>query len=250
MFCIGICDDCFEDRRYLRKIVEKIMKETSREYQLYEYSSGENLYQDLVSNENMTIDLLFLDIEMNGMNGITLRDALIKNSQVWRIVFVSFHGESMSDAFGLKTVGFICKPAEYVSVKKKISLVLREYNENLFIELPSAQIKNCKYRIEQIAYFEADGNYSKIFLLDSNGTISRTELICCKLIDIEEKYNGSIFLRIHKSYLVNMMHIMEINDEVLLSDPSVQIPVGRKYKGPAKESYVKYALNIVKEKLL
>lgn len=248
MFKICICDDCAEDRMRLRKLIERIFSELGREYQLCEYVSGEKLYNAINADENISIDLLFLDIEMDGVNGLELRDRLVKNNQVWRIVFVSFHDESMSDAFGLKTVGFLCKPAEYEKVRKKICLVLSEYNENMYIELPAAQIKNSKYRFDQIAYFEADGNYSRIFLFGNDGKVSRSELICCKLIDIEEKNTNDSLLRIHKSYLVNMANVMNVTGEVILNDSSVHLPIGRKYKNQVKDSYTAFILNKVKER--
>ena len=248
MFRVCICDDCAEDRKRLRAPIEQIFHEMRREYRLREYESGEKLYEALLANGKLTFDLLFLDIEMDGVNGLELRDKLIKNSQVWRIVFVSFHEESMAEAFGLKTVGFLCKPVEYAQVKKKISLVLNEYSENKFIELPSAQNRNSIYRMEQVAYFEADGNYSNIYLLGDDGKIAKSELICCKLIDIEEKCRSNNLLRIHKSYLVNMANVMNVAGEVVLSDSSVQLPVGRKYRDQVKEKYMEFILNKARER--
>ena len=248
MFNVGICDDCLEDRERLKQQLFQCFLLIGQEFRLFEYSRGEKLYSDLESNRETVIDLLFLDIEMSGMDGLALRDKLIRSRQVWRIVFVSNHQESVMEAFGLKTIGFISKPADIEQVRKKISYAVKEFNNDKVIELPSAQYGNKLYRIDDIAYFGAERNYSSVFLTDENDRITKHELICCKLIDVEQKCGSTCFIRTHRSYLINMGKIRCISNSAVMCDPSVQIPIGRKYREQVKDGFYDYIVGKARER--
>lgn len=247
MFNVGICDDSKEDIQRLKAVIEPIFAEIGQECKMYEYSSGEIFYDELSQNSELQIDLLFLDIEMSGVDGISLRDKLIKNRQVWRIIFVSNHDESVMDAFGLKTVGFVSKPADRKILAAKIGNVIREYNADRIVELPSARNGNRFFMTEKIAYFLAEGNYSTVYTTDEEGRINESELICCKLIDIERKLDGDGFTRIHKSYYVNMNNVTGVSGNVTFRDSSVILPIGRKYREIVKEKYYDFILTKARE---
>lgn len=248
MFYLGICDDNAEDRKRLRDYVNRIFTALKQEYRIYEFTSSEETMAAFSKDEEFHIDLLFLDIEMDGVNGIQLRDILIKMSQVWRIVFVSYHEESMADAFGLKTIGFLSKPAQIDQIEKKIKIVLKEYNENRLVELPSSQAKKNMYRLDHIAYFEAEGNYTRVHLCDEDGRLKGSELISCIIKEIEGICDSDNLLRIHKSFIVNMINVLNVSNEVILRDPSVRLPVGRSYREQAKEKYMNFILKKARER--
>ncbi|MBP3351164.1 MAG: response regulator [Lachnospiraceae bacterium] len=109
MFFIGICDDEELHRKHVKELCDKYFMEYTQEYKCVEFESGEEFLQF----EEHKLHLLFLDIELGGMNGIEMLSHLEEDDNVWRVVFISSHEEMVFDTFGVKTLGFERKPAQY-----------------------------------------------------------------------------------------------------------------------------------------
>ena len=105
---IGICDDEIKCAEETRECCEKVRKELNQKFEYQMFRSGEEL---LIYEKD--IDILFLDIEMQGMNGIDTMKLLESRDNIKNILFVSSHPDYVFDTFGVKTRGFICKPLEY-----------------------------------------------------------------------------------------------------------------------------------------
>ena len=88
MLRIGICDDAAEARLSLRAMVERLLEKRAVEYQVYEFSSGEGLL-GWMEKHTGEVDLVFLDIEMGGMNGMEAAKALRAQSDTLQLVFVT-----------------------------------------------------------------------------------------------------------------------------------------------------------------
>ena len=110
---IGICDDEKFARQEVRKLCELYFDENKIEHDYIEFESGEEVLDYSVKQDNPLIDLLFLDVEMEGVDGIRLKEQLLRQSMIERIVFVTSHKDKVFDAFGQKTIGFIPKPPAY-----------------------------------------------------------------------------------------------------------------------------------------
>ena len=101
---IGICDDHKKERDIIFEYCERFFSKNEIEHTYVFFSKGEEIL-NYCNEQNERIDLLFLDIEMEGISGIEVKDKVVKVEQVWRIVFVSSHLESMRYSFGTKTIG-------------------------------------------------------------------------------------------------------------------------------------------------
>ena len=97
---------------------------------------------------------------MKEINGIEVKDRVIRNDAVWRIVFVSSHIEMMRMAFGLKTLGFIYKPVIRRDICKWLDVVYMELMENIFIAVDDDSINVTYVSLEDIEFFKAEGNYN------------------------------------------------------------------------------------------
>lgn len=75
----------------------------------YLFQSAEEVLYYCENMKNKRIDILFLDIEMPGMDGICLKNKLVDSPLIWRILFTTYYREKVFDAFGLKTIGFLLK---------------------------------------------------------------------------------------------------------------------------------------------
>ena len=226
---IGICDD---DKRYRKELVclcNEYIKCNNIECDIVEFSSGE----EVLCYEGDKICLLFLDIEMEGMDGLEVMRCLEKTSLIWRIVFVTSHEECVWDSFGLKTLGFATKPIEYDKLHNWISVALRENGDRILIEFGTSG--GCLYKYEdEIYYIKASGNYSTLY--DGN-----KEILINDILKVwQEKLQDTSIKRIHKSYLVNFAYVRKVEYDKVIMQDGRKLKVGRLYRDRIKTLYKEY----------
>ena len=113
------------------------------------------------------------------------------------------------------------------------ALALKENNENLIHECYVGKEKYY-FTQEEVYYLEAEGSYTHIHLKEQRYMISE------RLKLWEEKLKSAPMVRIHKSYLINMLHVKSWeNDSVVLTNGTL-LPQGRQYRKDAKEAYLKF----------
>ena len=109
---IGICDDDPKTREQLNNLCHKLGY-----IDTYQFDSGEEL---LSSDICHSLTLVFLDIEMNGMTGIEVKNILEQKCPFTLIIFNTSHEEQIKDAFGRNVISFISKPFSEISIKTNI----------------------------------------------------------------------------------------------------------------------------------
>ncbi|HUR31909.1 MAG TPA: LytTR family DNA-binding domain-containing protein [Saprospiraceae bacterium] len=172
--------------------------------------------------EKLNPELIFLDIEMPGKNGFELLDELAQID--FEIIFVTAHNDYTTQALHLSAVDYLLKPVNEVllieAVKragKRIgsktgSLPIETFLHNMQQSGTSQKMKLCipfsrgfeVVDIQKINYIEASGNYSNIHFIDR-------PLICASksIYEYETLLEDSNFVRVHKSFVVNLDHIAQ-----------------------------------------
>ena len=247
-FTVAICDDDQMIRKQLREIVEDkmLLQEASRN--LLEFESAEDVLAYTSCQENRQIDLLYLDIEMQGMNGIQLMQQLVSSDRVWRIVFVTNHPENILSSFSIKTVGFLIKPLAEEEVSKKLQNVLQEWQQKRSLLCKGIDGRYLIFRHEDILYFEADRNYCKIYYIDNTKKIT-SQFLDERIGELEHHLAQMHFLRIHKSFLVNLMYVDSVHDRAEMYHGKVTLPIGRSYKETARHALLGYVAGKVRERI-
>lgn len=238
MIYIGICDDEEIQRQHILKLCEQFFTKYSLSFECIEFTSGEELLQ--YTGEQLHI--LFLDVELGGMDGIEVMHQVEEADWVWRIVFISSHEEMVWNSFGIKTLGFVRKPVEYATLEKWIKIAIKENQENRVYECTVGREKYYK-KIEDIYYLESEGNYT--YICEKKEKILINDNLKCW----QKKMENAPMVRIHKSYLINMQHIKAWEaDTVVLSNETV-LPLGRQYKNNASETYFAFVKRQVKGRM-
>ncbi len=175
--------------------------------------------------QNEKVDLVFLDIEMPNMSGIDL----VKNFEVPQIIFITSKSEFASEAFELDVTDYIVKPVELPRFLKAANKAKEIYDskgiaevhtDHVFIKQDSRYIK---IKLEEIFYIEALADYVNIYLENKRHTILST------MKAIEAKLPDDQFVRVHRSYIVRIDRIKEIEDNTIVMGEKL-IPVSRSYK--------------------
>lgn len=238
MIWIGICDDEPIFREQLVKICKQYFEGKEISYGLVEFESAE----EVLAYQGETLILLFLDVELGGRTGIELKDELEKSDRVWRIVFVTSHEEAVWDSFGLKTLGFVTKPVSFKTVEKWISLAVRENKENRVFEF-TIEKRSAFFRQDEISYFESNGNYAYLYREDEKIFVDEGLKKCEQIVE------GSSFVRIHKSYLVNMQAIKDVSFFHVILKSGRELPIGRSYREEVKKRYYAYLKEVAMGRL-
>lgn len=164
-------------------------------------------------------DLIFLDIEMPGMNGFEMLEKLDKID--FDIVFTTAYDQFALNAFKVSAMDYLLKPVNYSDLKKVIDKakqrkeepeiqkqleLLFEFMKNKNPDFPTIALPTMEglefVEINKIVNCESDSNYTYIFTEEGEKFyVSKT------LKDIEEMLKGHNFVRVHNSHLVNILHV-------------------------------------------
>lgn len=191
-----------------------------------ECENAEDAYQNLAIHK---IDLLLLDIEMPGISGIELVKGLGEKRPL--IVFISSKKDYAATAFDLNVVDFISKPITPDRFLKAIKKAKEIYHlSNLFVGnnpddfvfiRDSGVIRRIK--LDDINYLEAQGDYVKIYMAE------KTYSIHSSLKSIEDKLPVKNFVRVHRSFIINIGKIDTIEGNTLIIHKQF-VPVSDAYK--------------------
>lgn len=229
MLRIAICDDETEARDALRFQLEKIIDEKTEEI-VYEFTSGVNVEKWLRKYPGQ-IDLLFLDVEMSGMNGLETAERIRTFDTNLLIVFVTGYQDYVFDGYRVGALDYVMKPvgvARLREVYDRAKQILKEREQETFIVKNSDGIYRFQY--EEIFYFYSDRRL--VNLVTARGIYPFYE----KLDVLEEKL-GNPFVRIHQRYLVNgekVSHIGGTSLDILGQGGEIQtLPISRALKETA-----------------
>lgn len=192
---IGICDDARESRFQLRVLLERALEGRSAPARLLEFSSGDALlgWMDRHAGE---LDLVFLDIEMEGTNGMDTARALREADQSLQLVFVTGYSDYVFDGYEVGALGYLLKPAGAEELEKVLTralTALQRQEEELFF----CRSGEVFYRIRRdaILYFRSDRRQVTCV------TPRRAYIFYGKLDKVAAQL-GAEFVRIHQRYLV------------------------------------------------
>ncbi|WP_101773654.1 LytR/AlgR family response regulator transcription factor [Peptostreptococcus faecalis] len=225
MINIGICDDSQEARFLLSVTLERILDKKNIKYNIYEFSSGERFLKWFNKYENR-LDLLFLDIEMLGIDGMDTAKRIREFNSLVQIVFVTSHPTYVFDGYSVGALGYIMKPAKETQVEDALERAIFALNKN---KIDVYVIKNIDgiYKIPKhaILFFYSEKRTIVCVTKDNNYTFY------AKLDNVEEEVSMP-FVRIHQRYLVNADLVDRINiDSVSIGGE--ELPISRSYKEKA-----------------
>ena len=246
---IGICDDIQDDRMVVKSKCENYfaVNEISHEYILFR--SAEEVLAYCSKVESKKIDILFLDIEMDGLSGIDLMTQMLKQYKIWKIAFVTSHFESVYSAFSSKSIGYVVKPAPDEKIAGFLKHVIQDMNENVVSSFDDVKGKEVCIHSEDIGYIKAAGSYSELYGYTQDNHLECISVLSKKIGTIEHELKKHAFVRVHRSYIVNLANVLDVGQKVVMRDGSETIPVGRLYKNQLKSNYLSYGKSWVKKRL-
>ncbi len=235
MFEICICDDDFKITNALEKIIHTWAKELSRPYIIKVYHNPGSLLNDITNK--LRYNIYFLDIIMPGINGMELAKEIRNFDSTADIIFLTSSKEYAIESYEVKAANYLLKPLQ----EEKILLTLRDIFQNKYKE-PSKQLQlKCNgimklISFDSICFIESRRNKLYIFLntneqLETYCTMNEMEALLKKELS---------FIRVHRSFLINMHYIREFSSSDIRLHPNYHVPISKNYQSSTKDAYFSF----------
>lgn len=226
---IAICDD----EKILRNKLSAYIKSYDDKSVIDEYENGHELLRSSV-----WYDIIFLDIEMPGINGMSVAEKLRSKNIEARIIFLTSHIECVHDAFKVKAFRFLNKP---IDTSAFIEAMKEAETEILNTEKIVINQKGRIYEIDlkDIVYFEAFGDGTYVYDKHNNVYECSTQLK-----EWDKNLQGKGFFKIHKSFIVSLLYVKKVeNNQLELSNTSEPFTISRRNLARFKEEYLQFIKN-------
>ena len=224
---VALCDD----EEVTHMIVEKYLEEWAREYgetyELHHFFSGEEVLE-----AEPCWDILFLDIRMPGIDGIETAHRLNQEDRQYKIVIITCIEEVFKEAFRIGAYRFVTKPICTEEIWEALSAVRASLLEKK--EVIVFRDKK-KYSICQkdIFYISGKGSETEVY---TKAYSFRSDL---SLNGWEKQLDEKMFFRCHRSYIVNLSKIKEIDEKIHLLDGEM-ILLSRRRRRKIEERFSEY----------
>ncbi len=190
-----------------------------------------------VLSEN-DVQLLFIDINMPDINGMDFVKSLAKKPY---IVFTTAYSEYAVEGFQVEAVDYLLKPISFGNflkaankVKNLIELTTNNQKESLSTTANHSFVKSeyklIRIELDNIKYIESQHEYIKIFLINSNAVVTQISMK-----NIEEQLPCDRFMRVHRSFIVNLARVSVIERNRIVFDDKIYIPISEQYKEKFQE---------------
>lgn len=234
MIRIAICDDEVKARHVLKFNLWKVLPDEEKEQVIYEFPSGEKVLSWLRANSG-ALDVLFLDIEMDGMDGMETAKAIRTFNEELIIIFVTGYADYVFDGYAVGALDYIIKPFSI----EKLRDVIKRINIKLYkTEQAIYTVENAQgfFRIpvKDILYFQSDAHKATLV------SQARSYEFYRKLDDIEHDLKDG-FIRVHQRYLVNASKVERIEDNKVVID-KYEIPMSRSKKKDVMSAFTRIKL--------
>lgn len=233
MLHLAVCDDESFYRKKIKALLEKYLEAKALPYDIRLFPSGAAFLEE--SENRVKYDVVFLDINMEELDGIqTAREIRAFHSDTC-LVFVTAYINYVLEGYKVNAVRYIMKDTLDTAVAECMDAVL-EKMRLARVTFSFLEGERSLYT-DNILYVESRRHKVVFSYMETRPV---TYQLYNKLDAIEERLAGYGFLRIHKSYLVNMRHIRKLGNYTAFLDTGEELPVPRLKYQSVKEAFVAY----------
>jgi DNA-binding LytR/AlgR family response regulator len=221
MIRIAIVDDEPEQIEIISKITSEYLETIKIRNEISTFSSGEDLLQCSVS-----FDLIFLDIQMHGMDGIETAQKIRSADKKVTLIYVSNFSEKMAASFLVHPFAFLEKPIKSEEIQKHLQdyIVYIDYSFKKNMISFTAQHGEITVDADDILYLEYIGNRKiRMVMADSSVCISGN------IVEILKRLESIDFISPHKSFIVNEKKICLFYNSLIMENGD-EIPIAKNRK--------------------
>ena len=212
---IAICDDEPFQSNYLKSLVMAWSEEKELDCSVKTFSSAESL----LFHGCEEFDILLLDIEMAGMNGVELAKRVRERDETSVIIFVTGYSEYIAEGYDVQALNFLVKPIDRMklfSVLDKAAKLLSKNEKALSLEQKG---ETFIVPLREIRFLEVSGNYVSVY--------AKSVFIVKKTLADLERQLDDRFVRTGRSFIVNLMYIRRITKTDVFLSTDERVPLSR-----------------------
>ena len=215
VYRIAICDDEAEARRYVAELVRRWAEQGEHDVTLREYPSAEGL----LFGDEAGYDILLLDIEMGGMNGVDLARSIRGRDAVAEIIFVTGYSDYIAEGYNVAALQYLMKPVAAERLAATLDRAAERLHRNersICLETADGIVRAPLYSIK---YIDVQRNYATVHAREDI-TVRRTlsELAG----ELDER-----FFRLGRSAVVNLYAVRRVTRTDVYLDDGTVLPLPR-----------------------
>ena len=227
---IAICDDDWHMQQTLRLFIDQTYQDL--DMLVDGFTSGEALLA-AVQKQSQPYQLILLDIEMRGIDGIETAKRLRKLLPDCYIIFITSHDEFALTGYEVAAFRYLVKPVQPEKLTEAISAVRAELSDHITLHVEDGPVE-ALLRVKDIYYIEAQDKRVRVVLKDISFSDRRG------IDEIERALAGEDFFRVHRSYLINFRYVARLDKNEILLVSGEQIPLSRLRKKAFKNAFQTY----------
>lgn len=230
MIKIAIVDDEQIILKSIHKKIEKILHDLNAEFEIQDFTSGKTALKEITEK---VFDIIFLDIDMPDISGMTIAKKIRMQEENLEIVFITNKDELVYDAIKVVPFRFIRKSRFDEEIQEALHEFIAKSNsrKSFYTFLTSNGEKTVQ--TVHIRYIEVSSHKLSIHLLNESFVTNGN------LKDIEELFYTYGFIKIHQSFLVNFRFINYIKRNEVILDNGKTLPLSRSRYEQTKFEYMR-----------
>ncbi|MDD6328556.1 MAG: response regulator transcription factor [Lachnospiraceae bacterium] len=236
---VGICDDNEYDLTLMESEVHRALRDVCKDYDIRLFKSGNVLMHDVESI--LTYDLLLLDIDMPGVDGIQIAETIMKRQHQVNVIFVTNRDDLVFEAIHYSPFRFIRKQHLHKELPEAITAAIAKISEETLLYRFGSGTDDFKIPICDVMYLESQKHYIAIHTKQGDITIIRG-----KISDYEDKLCNIGFIRIHVGYLVNIRFVYSITSQKIVLDNKEELPISRTKVDMVKQAHASFVRRFVR----
>lgn len=226
----AVCDDEKVFHREITSLLRRFQKARGIDIFIDYFENG-----DMLLRSKQEYDVIFMDYQMEKMNGIETASKLREANSDSIIIFISAYPAAALDAFEVNTFRFLQKPVDEAKLFKALSDYLKsiDYDNLLLI---NTHDESYKIKMSEIIYLEGDGKYTTIRTKD------RSFRLHMNLKQLEIKLPTTKFIRCSKSFVVGFQHIDNHDRTNIIFVNGEKAIIGAHYAAKFKAEFQNYIM--------
>ncbi|MDL2237292.1 LytTR family DNA-binding domain-containing protein [Christensenellaceae bacterium OttesenSCG-928-K19] len=237
MLKIAICEDIVQDALLLQSMVEEYLSEQSFEGEIAVFETGELFLAAFHSGE---YQIAFLDIYLDEMDGMELARKLRMQDEELVIIFLTKSEAHAIESYAVRATHYLPKPAIYSQLCEAMDRCrqkLGEYSRSIEVYSSHSPVK---IRLCDILYIETYQRNSVIHTVNDEIKTAMT------MDALSELIGGLPFCRCHRSFLINLRKICQIERKEVILTNGARIPIGGVYAEAFRQEYSKLVASLTR----
>lgn len=227
---VALLDDNPDDRLLLKNYIQQYQQENSIQFSVFEFQSG----LDLLEEYKDGFEVLFLDVEMPGMNGMEVAREIRKIDEAVGIIFVTNMAQYAINGYEVNAIDFMLKPIGYYNFVEKLKKAYQYSEKRIEKELLlTGEDGMIRLKLSEIHYIEKDKNY--LIYHTTKGEFAERGTMQM----IRQKFEPLSFAECMTGCMVNLRHVQKVGRDTVFLE-TIELPMSRRMKKEFIQNFAAY----------